>query len=381
MVLKKERVLLPTCLLLLMLLAGISGCGTNSSSSSTGGSVEDRPDRLQIEEKTVVSPTKSIVTLTNSALLEQFYATIFDLEPAPENQACTAEMGPSYVLTFFQGGKTLTVVSAERYGCRPVTIAGDDVKRQSTDAFWKQLDQAILKASPAFKPTNLSILHTPKLSRPSETAQIDSEETAQRLYNALLELPLVSLEKNCVGESLVAEPRYHYQLAFHTNGQKVTSAIDHKCNTISLSSDLHTTGGVYEMSEQFRTLLNQTLAGAKFAPAVPDRLTLSLNQGNGTSSYTEAIDPSLRQQLYTKAFQLPLGKAGADCPSDTDKKEGKGKWYTYTFTQEDLPVLELEAFEGEKCHSASLINEGTGAQLLQTDDAFWNLVHSTTNNA
>src|SRR5262245_32129451 len=106
MFLKRERVWLPAFLLISLLLVALSGCGTNSSlPPSTGGNAaEDKPDSLRIEINTVgVQPGKSVVTLTNATLIEQLYATIFDLQPMPAGQACTDEMGPSYALTFVQG--------------------------------------------------------------------------------------------------------------------------------------------------------------------------------------------------------------------------------------------------------------------------------------
>lgn len=340
---------------------------------------EDKPDRVKIEVNTVgVQAKTSVVTLNDASLSEQLYATIFDLQPIPDNSACTDELGPSYVLTFLQGGKELSVVTAERYGCRPVSIAGDNLKRQSTDAFWKQLDQAIYQATPSAKPDRLSILHTVRLSQPSTTAQITSAETAQRLYNAILELSLVSLDKNCQGESLIAEPRYTYQLVFHASDQTIASAIDYKCNTVSLSSELKTTGGTYEMSDQFKKLLEETVKAAKFAPAQPDHLALSITEGGGTSSQRTVTDAALMQQLYTKTFKLSFAKGTPSCFSDDNKLGGKGAWYSLTFTQWDLPVLELQAYEENTCAYASLINEGAGEQLVQTDAEFWNLVHRMT---
>lgn len=379
MFLKKERVWF-AAFLLVTLLTIVSGCGTNSSTPPTGGrnTVEDKPDSVQIEINTVgPQPEKSIVNLAKNSLVEQIYATIFDLPPMAANQGCTDEMGPSYVLTFFQGGKELSVVTAQRYGCKPISIAGDQVGRQSNDSFWKQLDQAIYKATPTARPERLSILHTLKLNQSPTTAQITSVETVQKLYNAILELSLVPLDKNCAGESLIAEPRYEYQLVFHAQDQTIASSIDRKCNTISLGSELKTTGGTYEMSDQFNKLFADTLKEAKFAPASPDQLTLDLTLGSGTSSHGMITDASLRQQLYTKVFKLSSGKDGQNCPSDNDKANGKGKWYSYTFTQWNLPILEISAYEGSSCVSASLINEGAGNLPLQPDTEFWTLVHRT----
>jgi hypothetical protein len=136
------------------------------------------------------------------------------------------------------------------------------------------------------------------------------------------------------------------------------------------------------MNGQFKQLFERTLAAAHFAPARPDRLTLDLQPGNGVARQSTIADAGLRQQLYTKIFALPAGKAQPNCPPGEDKVTGKGKWYTLSFTQWDLPVLvNVDAYEGS-CMLVSLdANQGMGVgQVLQGDGAFWDLVHRLENS-
>jgi len=61
---------------------------------------------------------------------------------------------------------------------------------------------------------------------------------------------------------------------------------------------------------------------------------------------------------------------------------GKGKWYTFSFTQWDLPVLvNVDAYEGS-CTLVSLdAGQGMGVgQILQGDGEFWHLVHRLENS-
>jgi len=61
---------------------------------------------------------------------------------------------------------------------------------------------------------------------------------------------------------------------------------------------------------------------------------------------------------------------------------GKGKWYTFSFTQWDLPVLmNVDAYEGS-CALVSLdAGQGMGmGQILQGDGEFWDLVHRLENS-
>ncbi|MBE3561700.1 MAG: hypothetical protein IMW89_21135, partial [Ktedonobacteraceae bacterium] len=161
-----------------------------------------------------------------------------------------------------------------------------------------------------------------------------------------------------------------YQLVFHKPDQAIASVVSKQCNTISLEGHYQSRGGVYSMNEQFKQLFAQIIAGASFAPAQPDQLTLQQQEANGTVSQQLMTDANLRQQLYTKIFSLPAGTPRPDCPSGADKIAGKGRWYTLSFTQWDLPLLRLQAYEGS-CTQLSL----GGNLILQDDREFWDLLH------
>jgi hypothetical protein len=322
--------------------------------------------------------SKRVMTLNVVTQVQHLYATIFALPPMPQNIACTADGGFPYTLTFQQGTKTLATVVAARYGCRPVSIAGESTDRQSTADFWSLLDQAIYQATPVARPEQLALLHTLQLDQPPQTAQITLIEAVQRLYDAILALPQAPHNGKCSPESL-----HEYQLVFHTADQAIPSVIDKTCNTISLEGDYKSRSGTFVMNSQFQQLFEQTLAKATFAPARPDQLTLDFEPENGVARQSTITDASLRQQLYTKIFALPTGKAPPNCPSGEDKVAGKGKWYTLSFTQWDLPVLvNVDAYEGS-CTLISLdAGQGMGVgQVLQGDQEFWDLVHRLENSS
>lgn len=370
MFIEQKRAFL-ACLVLIMLLAGLSGCGWQTASSHA--SVESGPDRVQIAIHALDSQVgKPVVTLTDISRVRQLYATLLALAPLPQNIGCTADFGPSYTLSFLEEGKTLATATAERYGCRPVSLAGEKQDRETTQAFWSQLDQAIYQATPVARPEQLAILHTVQPDQLSQTAQIASVETAQRLYQAILELPQTPQNENCVPDSLPA-----YQLVFHTADQAIPSVLDETCNTISLQGNYRTRSGTFEMTAQFKQLFEQVLGTATFAPARPDHLTLDLEPMKGSAQQTTIADASLRQQLYTKIFALPKGNAQPNCPPVEDKIQGKGQWYMLDFTQWDLPILvNVDAYEGS-CRIVFLdAGQATGGgQVLQGDGAFWNFLH------
>ena len=365
---KHIRTFLPG-LALAALLAGLSGCGWHPASSQTGAS--HAPDRVQIAIH-VLDPKvgQPVETLTDVALVRQLYTTLLALSPLPQNLACTAELGPSYTLTFLQGGETLTTANAQRYGCGRVALAGEQQDRGATQQFWTQLDQAIFQATPVASPQQLAIQRMLQLDQPPQTAQITSVETVQRLYQAILALPQASRNGGCPPASLP-----EYQLVFHAAQQAIPSVLDETCHTISLEGNYQSRGGTFVMTDQFKRLVEQTLTTASFAPARPDRLTLDLEPERGVARQSTIADAGLRQQLYTKLFVLSTGKAQPDCPPEEDKVAGKGKWYILTFTQWDLPVLvNVDAYEGS-CLFLSL-DAGQGAgRVLQGDGAFWDLVH------
>lgn len=362
---------------LLALLAGLTGCGWRPASSQAAQAAPgNAPDRVRIALHVLDSQAgQPVLTLTDVSLVRQLYTTVIALPPMPQNLACTDELGPSYTLTFLQGGKTLTTATAQRYGCRPVSLAGEKQDRQANQAFWSQLDQAIYQATPVARPQQLAILHTSQPGQPDQqpqTALITSEETAQRLYQAILALPQAHPNGSCLPESL-----HQYQLVFHAANQAIPSNIDSKCNTISLEGHYLSRSGTFVMNDQFKHLFEQTLAAAHFAPARPDRLTLDLEPEKGAARLSTLTDAKLRQQLYAKILALPATKALPNCPPEADKVAGKGKWYVLNFTQWDLPVLvDVDAYEGS-CLFISL-DAGQGmsmGQVLQGDGAFWALVH------
>ncbi len=365
MFMKKVRAF-PFALLLVGALAGLSACGPYSSTQPAPGG---KPDSVQIEiDEHRFNQQKPIVTLTDVALTQQLYATIYALPLLPEDRACTMELGPHYTLAFLQGGQKLITVLAMRDGCRPVSISGETADRQGTQEFWTQLDQAIYEGSPPATPEALAVAHTPDSTQPPETAKITSAETAQRLYNAILALPLAPADAWCDGS---AAPEY--QLVFQAAQQAIPATIYHNCNILSLEGAHLTRGGRYTMNDSFKRLFAEILAGATFAPAHPDQLMLDTQQVSGTASHGEIADAALRQRLYQKVFALPA-VSPPELPAcvGTNKAAGKGTWYTFNFSQWSLPILSISAFEEGSC---TYITFSVANQQLQGDQEFWNLVH------
>lgn len=361
----KGRVLL-SGLLLAGVLVGLSGCG----SASSGGSSRlptGKPDSVRIEIDTPSGPTqgKPIVTLVTVSKVQQLYTTIYALPQMPADQSCTLELGPHYTLTFRQAGTLLDTVIARREGCHPVSIAGEKQDRQATKEFWTQLDLAIYEATPPARPEQLSILRPLQPGQQPQTAQITSAIAAQRLYNAILALPLLPW-----GQGFLSG-RPDYQFVFHAPDQAIASAIDKQRNLISLEGNFHTRGGWYTMNAQFKRLLEQTLASATFVTAHPDSASLNLMKGNSVSQQGELHDTKLFQKFYNKVLTLPSTQPPPNCPSGEDKVAGKGTLYYVSFTQWDLPILQVEVYEG----SCKLIELTYTNQALQGDQAFWDLAH------
>ncbi len=360
MLMKKSLTLLAG-LLLVGLLAWLSGCGT---ASGPGNAPTGKPDRvsIQIDE---VTGTKQVVTLTVASLVQQLYATMYALPQMPENQACPANLGPHYTLTFSQGGKTLVTVIAKRDGCEPVSIKGEIRDRRATADFWTQLDQAIYHASPPASVQWLAVMRMRQTGQLPLTARITSAATAQRLYNAILALPLTSPNRGNL------EGILEYQLVFHAADQEIPSAIDMQHNLISLNGNIHSRTGLYTLNDQFKHLLEETLAGAIFAPARPDTATLTIQKRDVTSAQIMK-DTTFLEQFYTKFTTLQPAQPPQDCPSGADKVAGKGTFYDFRFSQWSLPLLEAEVYEG----SCKLIENTSTGQYYQGDQEFWNLVHS-----
>jgi hypothetical protein len=107
------------------------------------GTPADMPDSVQIKTNSVLPDVDKVMTSTDVNLIHQLYQRVYTLPQMPDNLACTREFGPRYTLTFRQKGRTLGTAQAERYGCRPVTIFGEQHDRQATAAFWTLLDQII----------------------------------------------------------------------------------------------------------------------------------------------------------------------------------------------------------------------------------------------
>src|SRR5260221_4548587 len=304
---KKSVALLPW-LLLVGLLAWLSGCGTASGS---GNAPSGKPDRvsIQIDE---VTGTKQVVTLTVASLVQQLYATMYALPQMPDNQPCPANLGPHYTLTFSQGGKTLVTVIAMRDGCEPVSIKGETRNRQATADFWAQLDQAIYHSSTPASVQWLAVMHMPQTGQALLAAQVSSAATAQRLYNAILPLPLASPNRG----NLEGVPGY--QLVFHAADQEIPSVSDTQHNLISLNGNVHTRTGLYPLNDQFKRLLEEPLAGATFAPARPDVATLTI-QKRDVASAQSMKDMTFLQQFYTKFTTLQPAQPPQGCPSEAAK--------------------------------------------------------------
>ncbi len=354
-------------LLLAGLLVGLSACGLASGPGPASSSPpRGKPDSVSILiDEPGPTQQKPVVTLTVARMVQQLYATIYALPQMPAYQACTAERGPHYTLTFRQGSKTLVTVIAMRDGCRPVSIAGEGYDRQATAAFWTQLDQAIYAATPPANVQWLAIQHLPQPGQPPRTARITAASTAQRLYHAILALPLAP-QGNIYADSSPA-----YQLVFHAADQAIPSVISQKLSLVSLEGHFQSRGGTYAMNGAFKRLLGEILAGATFAPARPDAASLTLSRGGSAGQQTRIADTALLQKLYKKVYTLQRTRAQPNCPSGADKVAGKGTFYDYSFTQWDLPILQVDVYEG----SCRLIEISSTGQFLQGDQEFWNLVH------
>src|SRR5438132_485195 len=97
--------------------------------------------------------------------------------------------------------------------------------------------------------------------QPPETARITAASTPQRLYHAILALPLAP-QGNIYADSSPA-----YQLVFHAADQTIPSVISQKLSLVSLEGHFQSRGGTYTMNEAFKRLLKEILSGATFAPA------------------------------------------------------------------------------------------------------------------
>src|SRR6266702_884046 len=338
MSIKKNLSLLPG-LLLLGLLVVLTGCSLASSPApAPGNTPRGTPDSVSILiDQPGPTQQKPIVTLTDARMVQQLYKTIYTLSIMPAYQACTAERGPHYTLTF----------------------------RQGTAAFWTQLDQAIYAATPPANVQWFAIQRLLQAGQLPQTARITDASTAQRLYHAILALPLAGQG------NIYADTSPAYQLVFHAAGQVIPSVISQKLGLVSLEGHFHSRGGTYTTNEAFKRLLKNILAGATFSPARPDAALLTVNTQKGPFQQGGIADAALLQQLYKKVLTLRPAQAPSNCPSGKDKVAGVGTLYDVNFTQWDLPILQVSVYEG----SCRLIEINSTSQFLQGDREFWDLIH------
>jgi hypothetical protein len=361
-------------LLLMGLLIGLSSCG--SAPGTAGSPPGTRPDHVQIEiDRHLPDRQQPVVTLTVASMVQQLYATIYALPQMPEHIACTAELGPHYTLTFYQGQKKLVTVTAANDGCRQVTLSGEQHDRTAmgNTTFWDQLDNAIYAATPAAKVDWFALMPAPSRTQPAQIAQITSTSTAQRLYNAILALAPVTKNNSYLNGTS------DYQLIFHTPDpdQSAAAAIDLKQSLVALDGQYHSRGGVYRMNEQFKQLFAKVLAGVVFAPARPDSLLLNLYTSKTSGQFT-VKDTQLFQKLYAQIFTFPAAQPPPDNCLGNDKVAGKQKWYELTFSQWNLTILHVTAYEASCIFVARDFDSGQ-SQYLQADPQYWTLLHQAAN--
>jgi hypothetical protein len=140
------------CLLIICALAGCGGStgDTNSGNTNLGANstptATPGPDQVRIEIFPVDQKTASkTVTVSQADQVQQFYQTMISLPAYPKDAMCTQEIGPRYTITFSRGGQDVTTFTAERYGCKKVTMEKEML--QGTPQFWPQLDQMIAKGA------------------------------------------------------------------------------------------------------------------------------------------------------------------------------------------------------------------------------------------
>jgi hypothetical protein len=351
-------------LLLTGVLIVLSSCGPRSGSASGPDSTpSSKPDSVKIEiGGPGIGPGKPVVTLTTNDILQQLYSVTYALPQMSERQICPADAGPGYRLTFLQRNKTLRTALAAKGGCGSVTITGEQHDREATKEFWALLDKAIYQATPPAHPTQLSIMHVPPANQAAQITLITNTNKVQSFYSAILALPHGSYAND--------EPTY--QLVFHENTLAIPATIYQKSNLIDLEGNYRTRGGWFKMDDQFKQLLAETQSGATFAATHPDQLLLNVNPGNKPVRNLTITNTTLIQKLYTKEIGLPLMQPQQfpACVGD-DKVHGKGTWYSFTFSQLSIPVLQLSAYEG-----CAAFATNAAQQYLQSDQEFWSLVHS-----
>jgi hypothetical protein len=358
---KKFALLFP--LFLISFLFICNGCSPVTPPLATQPPPGGKPDSVQVEVYHYLNANPAIY-ITDTKAVQQLYTMLYAL-PAMPHEACPAIAGPRYILTFNQGGKQLTAANFEHIGCSPVSIQGDSQARQLTSAYWSFLQQSTNQAIATNKMTQLAIQPASQSGQPGQpgqpvqkTMQITSVATIQRLYTAILALQQPS---SCPsGSNSIV-----YQLAFHATNQLIPVQIGStECNVITLHTTFYDKS--YRMDENFEQLLKQAIASASFKPAVPDKLSITLNYNN----HIEVHDTTLIQSFYQNALTLQSSNQGG-CPSSVSEK-----YYSFLFSQWDLPLQQFTTNEVGNC---TQITNGFSPDVnLQGNSEFWDFVHRTT---
>lgn len=374
---QKNRHSLFLCLLLFSFILLLSSCG--NMAESQGGSQAPatiNPDQVQIEI-TGFSPAndKPSLTLTDKARVQKLYALINALPAMPENSVCTAEGGPAYQLIFQQVNQRLAPMEAQRSGCKPITIGREKGSRQTSPEFWQLLDQAIYYATPLAQVQSIAIQQTQLTNLTAQTARLTSATTAQKFYEAILALPQLKVED----EVCYSSTQLDYHLVLQTAKQAIPVCLSTKQNRITIEGAQKVRGGTYAINQQFRQIWQSIMASVTFAPARPDHLLIKLDNRNQRSDIL-VHDILLRDALYNKTLTLPAAAVPKDCPSGEDKIANKQVFYQLQFTQWNLPVRIIEAYEGS-CKEVEnqtvgqyTGEEGTG-HFYTADAAFWTMLH------
>lgn len=125
--------------LVLLLILVLTGCGASSSGHVPTPTSAAVPNRLHISFVGHASQDK---TVNIEALVQKLYNKVLSLPQVDPHRFCIAIAREQYQLTFLENEKPLLHVFADRSGCGSLTLSKKDV-RQTDDAFWFQLNQAL----------------------------------------------------------------------------------------------------------------------------------------------------------------------------------------------------------------------------------------------
>src|SRR5262249_521021 len=165
------------------------------------------------------------------------------------------------------------------------------------------------------------------------------------------------------------------QFVFFAGEQTVSAWVNDQCQMVSVAGGYQSRGGVFAMTEQFRSVLHSVLAGATFAPARPDHLALEVEKGQTTSYQVQVSDTQLMLALYDAVFTLPETASQPGCPPTADKLAGTGTFVSLTFTQWNLQLVQITTYQGS-CSFVQLTPPGAPpGPWLRANQAFWDLVH------